>query len=138
MNRKVVSSPKAPVPIGPYEQGIVMDGLLFTSGQIGVDPATGRLVEGGVEMQAETVFRSLLAILEEAGSSPQHVLKVNLYLRNLEDFSKVNEIYRRFFGDKPPARTTVEVSGLPMGAAMEADLVARVPQGRRSRKPWPR
>lgn len=130
MSKKVVFSPKAPAPIGPYEQGIVMDGLLFTSGQIGVDPATGRLVEGGVEMQAETVFRSLLAILEAAGSSPQYVLKVNLYLRNLDDFSKVNEIYRRFFGDKSPARTTVEVSGLPMGAAIEADLVARVPQGR--------
>lgn len=126
MSRQKVSSSKAPAPIGPYEQGITAGGFLFTSGQIGIDPSTGRLVEGGVEAQAERVFRSLVAILEAAGVSPDHVIKVNLYLKDLKDFSTVNRIYERFFGASPPARTTLQVSGLPMGAALEADLVARV------------
>ncbi len=126
MSRQVVSSPKAPTPIGPYVQGILAGELLFTSGQIGIDPRSGQLVQGGVQAEAEQVFKSLLAILEAAGSCPEQVLKVNLYLRNLEDFPLVNEIYKRFFGASPPARTTVQVSGLPMGATLEADLVAKV------------
>ncbi|MEJ5374966.1 MAG: Rid family detoxifying hydrolase [bacterium] len=129
MEKKVVKSSGAPSPIGPYEQAIVAGSLLFTSGQIGIDPHTGALVQGGVEAQAERVFKSLLAILEAAGSSPQDVLKVNLYLTDLKDFSSVNKIYERFFGSNPPARTTVQVSGLPMGAALEADLIARVGAG---------
>jgi len=128
MSRQIISSSKAPAPIGPYQQGISAGGFLFTSGQIGIDPSTGRLVQGGVEAQAERVFRSLLAILEAAGSSPEQVLKVNLYLKDLNDFSTVNRVYERFFGANPPARTTVQVSGLPMGAALEADLVAKVEQ----------
>lgn len=126
MKRQIVSSSKAPAPIGPYQQGIVAGGFLFTSGQIGIDPCTGKLVQGGVEAEAERVFSSLLAILEAAGSSPEQVLKVNLYLKDLNDFSTVNRVYERFFGANPPARTTVQVSGLPMGAALEADLVAKV------------
>lgn len=126
MSKDVVSSSKAPAPIGPYEQGISAGSFLFTSGQIGIDPCTGRLVEGGVQEQAERVFRSLLAIVEAAGSSPQQVLKVNLYLKDLNDFSTINRIYERYFGASPPARTTVQVSELPMGAALEADLVAKV------------
>ncbi len=129
MEKKVVKSSGAPSPIGPYEQGIVAGALLFTSGQIGIDPQTGALVQGGVEAQAERVFKSLLAILDAAGSSPQDVLKVNLYLTDLKDFSSVNKIYERFFGSNPPARTTVQVSGLPMGAALEADLIAKVGAG---------
>jgi 2-iminobutanoate/2-iminopropanoate deaminase len=126
MSRQIISSSKAPAPIGPYQQGISAGGFLFTSGQIGIDPSTGRLVQGGVEAQAERVFRSLLAILQEAGSSAEQVIKVNIYLKDLNDFSTVNRIYERFFGANPPARTTVQVSGLPMGAALEADLVAKV------------
>jgi 2-iminobutanoate/2-iminopropanoate deaminase len=126
MRRRSVSSAMAPKPIGPYEQAIVAGGLLFTSGQIGIDPQTGKLVEGGIEAQAERVFKSLHAILEAAGSSPDQVIKVNIYLTDLGQFSTVNRVYERFFGAAPPARTTVQVSGLPMGAALEADLVARV------------
>ncbi len=115
MTRQIVSSSKAPAPIGPYKQGIAAGGFVFTSGQIGIDPSTGKLVQGGVEAEAERVFSSLLAILEAAGSSAEQVLKVNLYLKDLNDFSKVNRIYERFFGANPPARTTVQVSGLPLG-----------------------
>jgi 2-iminobutanoate/2-iminopropanoate deaminase len=127
MDRKVIRTDRAPAPIGPYEQGIVVGDLLFTSGQIGLDPATGALVAGGVEEEAKRVFQSIHALLEAAGASPRDVVKTTLYLRDLSAFGRVNEIYATFFGKTPPARTTVEVSGLPKGAAIEAEVVARIP-----------
>lgn len=128
MEPKAIFTPNAPSPIGPYQQAIVIGELLFTSGQIGIDPFTGKLVSGGIEKQAERVFQSLCAILEEAGSSPAHVVKVNIFLVDLGDFGLVNGIYQRFFGEAKPARTTIQVSGLPMGALIEADLVAAIPR----------
>jgi 2-iminobutanoate/2-iminopropanoate deaminase len=127
MDRRVVRTHGAPAPIGPYEQGIVVGNLLFTSGQIGLDPATGELVKGGVEEEAKRVFQSLLSLVQEAGGSPPDVVKANLYLKDLSAFGRVNEIYASFFGESPPARTTVEVSALPKGASIEADLVVRIP-----------
>ncbi len=127
MEPKAIFTSKAPSPIGPYQQAIVFGDLLFTSGQIGIDPSTGKLVPGGVEKEAERIFESLLAILKEAGSSPHQVIKVNIFLVDLGHFSLVNKIYENFLGDARPARTTVQVAGLPMGAAIEVDLIARVP-----------
>lgn len=128
MERKTISTSLAPRPIGPYEQAVVVGGLVFTSGQIGLDPETGKLVEGGTEAQAERAFESICAILDAAGSSPEDVIKATLYLTDLKDFPKVNAIYERFFGKAKPARTTVQVAALPMGASIEADVVARIPQ----------
>lgn len=131
MEPKGIFTPKAPSPIGPYQQAIVVGDLLFTSGQIGIDPSTGKLVPGGVEREAERIFQSLSAILEEAGSSPAQVIKVNIFLVDLGHFSLVNSIYEKFLGDSRPARTTVQVAGLPMGAAIEVDLVARISRPRK-------
>jgi 2-iminobutanoate/2-iminopropanoate deaminase len=127
MERSAIRTSKAPAPIGPYEQAVVVGGLVFTSGQIGLDPATGEMVPGGVDAEARRVFTSLCAVLEAAGSSPRDVVKTTLYLRDLSDFGRVNAIYETFFGEAKPARTTVGVSALPRGAAIEADVVARVP-----------
>jgi 2-iminobutanoate/2-iminopropanoate deaminase len=126
MERRVVRTEAAPQPIGPYEQAVVMGNLVFTSGQIGLDPATGALVPGGVEEEAKRAFRSLCAVLEAAGSSPREVIKTTLYLKDLSAFGRINEIYETFFGEAKPARTTVEVSALPKGAAIEAEAVGRV------------
>jgi 2-iminobutanoate/2-iminopropanoate deaminase len=126
MDLKRVRTDKAPLPIGPYEQAVVVGNIVFTSGQIGLDPSTGELVPGGVEAEAGRVFESLSHILDSAGSSAKRVIKTTLYLRDLAAFSKVNEIYESFFGEVKPARTTVQVSALPRGAAIEVDAVGLV------------
>lgn len=121
-----IATKNAPAAIGPYSQAVRANGILYTSGQIPLDPATGNLVEGDFEAQVRRVFRNLEAVLGEAGSGFDRVLKAAVYLTNLGNFATLNTIYAEFFGDHKPARTTVGVAQLPRGAEVEIDLVATV------------
>ncbi len=116
----------APAAIGPYSQAIRSGNLLFVSGQIPLDPTTGRIVDGDAAVQTDRVLQNLAAILGAAGSSLGQVLKTTVYLNDLGNFTAVNEVYARFFGDCPPARATVEVARLPRNVAVEIDLIAEV------------
>ena len=119
-----VATEHAPKAIGPYSQAVKANGLVYTSGQVALDPATGNLVEGSFEDQAHRVFRNLEAVLREAGSSFDRVLKATVFVTDLGNFQTLNTIYAQYFGDHKPARTTVEVKGLPKGAQVEIDLIA--------------
>ncbi len=121
---KIIETQDAPKPIGPYSQAITMDRLLFCSGQVGLDPATGQMVAGGVERQTEQVLKNLSAVLQKAGASGKHVVKTTIFLKSMQDFPKVNEIYGRFFQGHSPARSTVEVSALPKDALVEIEAIA--------------
>ena len=125
---KVISTDQAPKAIGPYSQAIATaSGLLFCSGQIPLDPQSGEMVGiGDVREQARRVLENLKAVVEAAGSSLGQVVKTTIYLADLADFGAVNEIYAKYFGDKPPARATVQVAGLPRGALVEIDAIAQV------------
>jgi len=123
---KTVYSPEAPKPIGPYSQAVVAGNLVFCSGQIGLDPVGGELVGGTAAEQAERAILNLKAVLMRAGSELSHVIKVNLYLKDMKDFPEVNEVYARHFIEMKPARTTVAVSQLPKGALVELDAIAEV------------
>jgi len=124
--RRVVRTKKAPAAVGPYHQGIVGDGLLYSAGQIGLDPSTGEMVGEDVESQTRQVLSNLAAVLEEAGSSFGQVLKTTVYLIDMADFAAMNALYAEAFGEAPPARSTVAVSGLPLGARVEMDVIAQV------------
>jgi 2-iminobutanoate/2-iminopropanoate deaminase len=119
-----IATPHAPQAIGPYSQAVKANGLLFTSGQVALDPATGNLVETSFEDQVHRVFRNLEAVLKEGGSDFGRVLKATVYVTDLKNFQTLNSIYASYFGDHRPSRTTVEVSALPKGGAVEIDLVA--------------
>ena len=126
-SRRAVSTPYAPKAIGPYSQAIVVDGWVFCSGQIPLDPATGEMVDSGdVKVQARQVMRNLGAVLEGAGATFADVVKTTIYLANLADFGAVNEVYGAFFTGEPPARATVQVAALPRAALVEIDAVARI------------
>ena len=116
----------APGAIGPYSQAVEIDGWLFTSGQVGLDPATGALVDGGFEAQTSRVFENLRAVLGTAGCGFTDVVKATVYVTDLADFQTLNRIYAEAMGDHKPARSTVQVAALPAGALVEIDLVARV------------
>lgn len=124
MSRKAISTPAAPAAIGPYSQAIQLGNLVFCSGQIPLDPATGQMVEGGSDVQTRRVMENLKAVLEAAGSSLGRVVKTTIFLKNMSDFATVNGVYAEYFGDAPPARATVEVSTLPRGAQVEIDAIA--------------
>jgi 2-iminobutanoate/2-iminopropanoate deaminase len=124
MPKKHVTSPDAPKPIGPYSQGVISGGLLFVSGQIALDPATGQMVEGDIAVQTERVLKNLLAVLKEAKMGPENVVKTTVFLASMGDFPKMNEVYERFLGKEPPARSTIEAAALPKGARVEIDLIA--------------
>ena len=129
MSIETILTDKAPRPIGPYSQGIALEasafkGYVFTSGQIGIDPATGALVAGGIETETRRVFENLSAVLVAGGSSLSRAVKVTVYLIDLADFEKMNKIYQEYFGTAAPARTTVAVAGLPKGARVEIDVIA--------------
>ena len=126
MTRRAVSTEGAPAAVGPYSQGIVVDGLLFCAGQAALDPATGNLVEGGIEPETERVMANLTAVLDAAGVTWNDVVKTTIFLVDMGDFATVNGIYGRFVGDPPPARSTVGVAALPKGAHVEIEAVARV------------
>ena len=119
-----MTSKDAPKPIGPYTQGVISGGFLFCSGQIALDPNTSELVEGDVSAQTEQVMKNLLAVLKEAKMGPANVVKTTVYLRDMADFPKMNEVYAKHLGKEPPARSTVAVLGLPKNVAVEIDVIA--------------
>lgn len=121
---EAVSTSGAPEAIGPYSQAIAAGGFVFCSGQIPIDPATGRLVEGGIAEQTRRVLENLRAVLEAAGTGLDRVVKCTVYLADLGDFEEMNRAYAEYFGDRPPARACVEVSRLPRDVRVEIDLVA--------------
>jgi 2-iminobutanoate/2-iminopropanoate deaminase len=118
---------RAPAAIGPYAQAVVANGLLFTAGQIPLDPVTMQIVEGDVEVQTEQVLRNLDAVLASAGAGWGDVVKTTVFLTDMRDFPRMNEVYARAMGDARPARSTVQVSGLPRGVLVEIDLIAALP-----------
>jgi 2-iminobutanoate/2-iminopropanoate deaminase len=124
---QIVHTDQAPAAIGPYSQGVIANGFLFTAGQIALDPGSGQVVAGDVVAQTEQVFRNLAAILGNARASWTDVVKATVYLMDMRDFPKVNDVYARVMGDARPARSTVQVSGLPRGVLVEIDLVAALP-----------
>ena len=123
---KDVFTPNAPAAIGPYTQAKIVGNMVYTSGQIAIVPATGNVIEGGIEAQTARVLENLKAIVEAAGSSLAKAVKTTVYITDINDFGKVNEIYAGYFTDNPPARVCVEVSNLPKGALIEIDLIAEV------------
>lgn len=123
MPREIIATPHAPGAIGPYSQGVSTGALIFTAGQIGLNPATGKLAEG-VEAQARQIMANLAAILAAAGSGLDRVVKTTIFLQSMSDFAVVNAVYGAAFTVTPPARSTVQVAGLPMGALVEIEVVA--------------
>ncbi|VAX22886.1 RidA/YER057c/UK114 superfamily protein [hydrothermal vent metagenome] len=130
MNKKVIKTDKAPAALGPYSQAIVAGGMVYSAGQIGIDPATGKLAGDDVEIQGRQALKNLEEVLVSAGVSFTDVVKSTIYLADLNDFAKINNIYQEKFADNPPARSTVEVSALPLGALVEIDMIAALPVGR--------
>ena len=122
--KEIISTAQAPAAIGPYSQAVAWNGLLFLSGQIPLDPATGAIVEGGVEEQTVRVLENLGAVLTAGGASYSTVLKTTIFVKDLADFAKVNEIYSRYFQSAPPARATVEVARLPRDVKVEIEAIA--------------
>jgi 2-iminobutanoate/2-iminopropanoate deaminase len=122
--KKVVATKDAPQPIGPYSQAIKAGGFVFASGQIALDPATGKLIEGDIKAQTERVLKNLTAVLGAAGSSMDRVVRTTVFLKNISDFPAMNEVYGQFFKNDPPSRSTVGVAALPRDALLEIDVVA--------------
>lgn len=123
---KAVQTDGAPAAIGPYSQGVISGGFLFTAGQIALDPATGELVEGDIDVQAERVLDNLSAIIKAAGASMTDVVKTTVFLTDMSDYAAVNEVYARYFSEPFPARAAVAVAHLPKGVRLEIEAVARV------------
>ena len=123
-DRKVVYTDKAPKAIGPYSQAIRTSSFVFTAGQVGLDPVGGELVEGGIEAQTRQVLINLKNVLAASGSGLERVVKTTVFLKDMNDFAKMNAIYAEFFASNPPARSTIAVAGLPKGALVEIEVVA--------------
>ena len=123
MRKKVIYTEKAPKAIGPYSQAIRTDSFIFTAGQVGLDPSTGELVAGTVEEQTRQALNNLRNVIEAAGSSMDNVVKTTVFLKDMADFQKMNSIYAEYFGENPPARSTVAVAGLPKGGLVEVEAV---------------
>jgi 2-iminobutanoate/2-iminopropanoate deaminase len=126
MKREAVRTEGAPAAIGPYSQAVRAGGFLFCSGQIPLDPSTGKMTDGGIEAQAERVLKNLDAVLTAGGATLRTVVKTTVYLVDLGDFPAMNAVYGNYFPENPPARATVQVAGLPAGARVEVDAVATV------------
>ncbi len=124
MDRKVISSVKAPKAIGPYSVAVQTGNLVFTSGQLGLDPATGNLVPGGIEAETRQALTNIRNVLADAGSGLEWVVKTIVFLKDMAEFSKMNAVYAEFFTQDPPARSTVQVAALPKGGAVEIEAVA--------------
>ena len=122
--REVIATDQAPQAIGPYSQAIRAEGLIFTAGQIPIDPATSQIVAGDVSAQTDRVLKNLAAILQASGSSMEKVLRCTVFLKNMGDFAAMNEVYGRYFKQAPPARSTVEVARLPKDVLVEIDVIA--------------
>lgn len=121
---EAIHTKHAPAPVGPYSQAIRVAPFLYTAGQVGLNPEEGRMVEGGVQAQAEQALKNLQHIIETAGGKMENVIKTTIFLIKMDDFKAVNEVYARFFPGTPPARSTVAVSGLPVGALVEIEMIA--------------
>jgi len=122
--KQIISTDNAPAAIGPYSQAVAWNGLVFLSGQIPLDPSNGQVVEGDIAAQTERVFQNLIAVLEASGSSLDKVLKTTVFLKNMADFPKMNEVYASFFTHNEPARSTVEAARLPRDVQVEIDCIA--------------
>jgi len=122
--KKTIQTDSAPKAIGPYSQAVSFQNLIFTSGQIAIHPDSGKIVHDGIEEQTHQVMENLKAVLEAAGSDLTKVLKSTVFLNDMNDFSRFNEVYAAYFPDNPPARSTFQVSALPMGAKVEVEMVA--------------
>lgn len=121
---QMINTDKAPKAIGPYSQAIKYENLIFISGQIAIDPKTQELIEGDIKKQTERIMENIKAILEEAGLSLNHVIKTTIYLKDINDFPALNEVYGKYFTEHKPARATIEVSNLPKGALVEIEAIA--------------
>lgn len=122
--KKIVYSDKAPKPIGPYSQAIIVDKFIFLSGQIGISPDTGNLVEGGVNAETKQIFANFKAVLESANSSLENIVKTTVYLTDLNKFAEMNKIYNEYFTKDYPARATIQAGALPKGACVEIEAIA--------------
>ena len=122
--KEIIATDKAPRAIGPYSQAVRAGGFIFASGQIPFDPATGEFVPGGIAEQTEQVLKNLTAVFAAAGVEMDQIVKTTVFLADMGDFTAMNEMYARFFGDAPPARSTVQAAGLPRGARIEIDAIA--------------
>ena len=127
--KKIIKTDKAPQAIGPYSQAVQIEDMVFTAGQIGLDPATKQVVSGGIEAETRQVLNNLKHVLEAANSGLNYVVKTTVFLRDMADFPKMNAIYAEFFPENPPARSTVAVAALPMGVAVEIEAVALTAPG---------
>src|ERR1700758_189831 len=130
MSKTAITSPELSPPVGPFTQAIEVGGFLYLSGQVGQDPATGKVVEGGIVPETERIFRNLAAVLKAAGKSLDDVVRAGVYLTSMSDFAAMNEIYAKHFSQPFPARTTIGVAALPLGACVEIDLVVKAHGGR--------
>lgn len=124
MEKKIIRIDKAPAPIGPYNQAVQAGNMLFVSGQIALDAASGQLVQGDIKAETQKVMENLQAILETAGMDFSHVVKTTIFLMDMGQFAQVNEVYGGYFGDDAPARETVQVAGLPRGVQVEISVIA--------------
>src|SRR5262245_51045049 len=125
MSKTAITSREIAPPVGPFSQAVKIDGFLFVSGQVAQDPATGKVVEGGVTAETERIFQNLSAVLKAAGRSFDDVVRAGVFLTNMHDFAAMNGIYARYFSQPFPARTTIAVAALPLGACVELDLVVK-------------
>jgi len=125
-SREVIATKDAPQAIGPYSQAIKAAGMVFVSGQVAIDPATGNVISGGIAEQTERVLKNLEAILQAAGTGLEKVVKTTVYLKNMSEFAAMNEVYGKFWKSAPPARATVEVARLPKDVLVEIDVIALV------------
>ncbi len=124
--KQIIATDQAPKAIGPYSQAVVWNGLAFLSGQIPLDPRTNQIVDGDISIQTERVFENLKAVLAACGSSLEQVLKTTVYLKNMDEFARINEVYARYFPEEAPARATIEAARLPRDARIEIDAIAAV------------
>ena len=124
MQKEFISTEKVPGAVGPYSQGIALGNLVFTSGQLPLDPATGKLIEGDIKAATAQAIKNLQAVLEAGGSALENVVKVTVYLKDMSDFAAMNEVYAQFFGEGLPARTTFQAGKLPMDAVVEIEAIA--------------
>jgi 2-iminobutanoate/2-iminopropanoate deaminase len=127
MPRTTISTGGAPAAVGPYSQAVRWGNLIYTAGQLGLDPQTGQLAEGGIEAQTRQALTNIQAILEAAGTSMANVIKTTVYLQDIGDFRAMNEVYATFYPDTPPARSAVQAAALPLGGLIEIEVVAAVP-----------
>lgn len=126
MQRKVISTKQAPAAIGPYSQAIATDSLLFISGQLPIDPISGKMLDGDIGAKTRQIIKNATAIAKEAGTDLNRVVKTTIFLTNLGDFQEVNSVYGTFFSDSPPARSTVQVAGLPLGSNIEIEFILAI------------